>query len=79
MKQPRSRELKITEFDAVHLTRLTDSEAAKGKNSRLLDVVMPNGKKLRDCTGAELAQIAEALTEIGRRNEQRAIWLRAQL
>jgi hypothetical protein len=57
MKRPKTGKLRITEFDAILLTK-----------SRLLDIVLPNGKKLRDCTGTEVAEIAEALEEIGRRH-----------
>ena len=39
-------------------------EAAK-EEGRLLNVIMPNGKPLGDCTKEYLQQIAEALTELG--------------
>ncbi|WP_156437913.1 hypothetical protein [Bradyrhizobium valentinum] len=68
MKRPKTGKLRITEFDAILLTARMNAEAAKGKKSRLLDIVLPNGKKLRDCTGAEVAEIAEALELIGRRH-----------
>jgi hypothetical protein len=54
--------LQITELEAKLLIARTK---AAEKEGRLLDVIMPNGKPMKDCTGAYIAQLAEAMTELG--------------
>jgi len=38
--------------------------------SEMLDVLMPNGKQLRDCTGTEVGAMGKALEEVGKILEQ---------
>jgi hypothetical protein len=58
--------LQITELEATQL--IARIKAAK-EQRRLLDVVMPNGKPLGDCTREEVQQIGEAMTELGHQME----------
>jgi hypothetical protein len=68
--------IKFTEAKARSLTARMNAEAAKGEKSRLLDIVLPNGKMLRDCTGEEIAEIAEALERVAHTSSNRAKMLR---
>jgi hypothetical protein len=54
--------LQITKQEAVLLIARKKAALAEG---RLLDIIMPNGKRLRDCTGAYIEQIAQAMNELG--------------
>ena len=45
---------------AYHRMHYELDTAAQGR-MRFLDIMMPNGKKLGDCTGAEVREIAEEL------------------
>ncbi|MBZ9798807.1 hypothetical protein [Mesorhizobium sp. ES1-4] len=49
--------------EAVALVDLTKEHADRND---LLNMRMPNGKLLKDCTGAELQEIAEGLETAGR-------------
>ena len=57
---------------AEHMT-ITMSEAkaliarteAPAKQENLLGVIMPNGKRLKDCTGEYLCQLGQAMQELG--------------
>jgi hypothetical protein len=55
-------ELQITKAEAALL--IARIEACE-KEGRLLDVIMPNGKRLRDCTSAYVGQIGKAMGELG--------------
>ena len=55
-------ELQITSAEAALL--MARIKAAK-EEGRLLDVIMPNAKRLRDCTGAYVGQIGKAMVELG--------------
>jgi hypothetical protein len=55
-------ELQITKAEAVLL--IARIEACE-KEGRLLDVIMPNEKRLRDCTFAYVGQIGKAMTALG--------------
>jgi hypothetical protein len=54
--------LQITELEATQL--IARIKAAKEKG-RFLDIIMPNGKPLRDCTKEYVGQIGKAMTELG--------------
>jgi hypothetical protein len=56
--------LTITLSEATNLLARTKAEAENGK---LLGVIMPNGKRLRDCTGEYLTQLGRAMQELGYR------------
>lgn len=47
--------------------RLIEATNEAEKNSKLLDLVMPNGKRLGDCTGLELREIGEWMKKMGHR------------
>jgi uncharacterized protein (DUF1778 family) len=56
-----------------HLTgkpMLYSSDAHFSAGGNLLDTPMPNGKRLGDCTGAELEEISEAMGEVAKMNPQ---------
>jgi hypothetical protein len=42
-------------------------QAAKDGKRRFLDVVMPNGKPLAECTGDDVDEMCEALEKMGQR------------
>jgi hypothetical protein len=44
---------------------LDDLEEASTNNQSLLNIIMPNGKTLRDCAFDELSDIIERLMELG--------------
>jgi hypothetical protein len=39
---------------------------ATRENGNLLDLIQRNGKPVRDCTGSEMSQIAQAVQELAR-------------
>ena len=55
-----------TSITAKHAAELTERMKAAARDGSLLDLTMPNGKKLRDCTGGYVRQMGEAMDEIGR-------------
>ena len=54
--------MKITRSEASELIARLNAAAEEG---RLLDVVMPNGKPLGECTGEEISQFARAMDNLG--------------
>ena len=53
-------------FTAQQLIDLTiQTKAASEGNGRFSDIVMPNGKKLADCTFGEVDEVAEAMQQMG--------------
>lgn len=55
-------ELQIAEAEAVLLIARIKACEEEG---RLLDVIMPNGKRLRDCNFAYVGQVGKAMTALG--------------
>jgi hypothetical protein len=68
----------MTEDIVVALSRLSKSlshvveqmNAAREGKMQWLDIVMPNGKKMRDCTGDEIEEVGKAFTRIAKVIEQ---------
>jgi hypothetical protein len=54
--------LTVTLSEAKALIARTEAEA---KQENLLGVIMPNGKRLKDCTGEYLGQLGQAMQELG--------------
>ena len=48
---------------------LDDLEEASANNQSLLNIIMPNGKTLRDCAFDELSDIIERLMELGAKGD----------
>jgi hypothetical protein len=48
---------------------LDDLEEASTNNQSLLNIIMPNGKTLRDCAFDELSDIIERLMELGAKGD----------
>jgi hypothetical protein len=55
-----------TAAELMELTKALDY-IERTKNGSLLDLVMPNGKRLRDCTGLECRETGEWLSRMGER------------
>lgn len=54
--------MRITRSEASELIARLDAAAEEG---RMLDVVMPNGKPLGECTGEEISEFARAVDGLG--------------
>jgi hypothetical protein len=54
--------LTITLSEATNLIARTKAEA---ENGNLLGVIMPSGKRLRDCTGEYLSQLGQEMQKLG--------------
>jgi hypothetical protein len=54
--------MKITRSEASELIARLNAAADEG---RMLDVMMPNGKPLGECTGEEISQFARAMDDLG--------------
>jgi hypothetical protein len=52
--------------DLKYLALMAQQERAMAAGASLLDIVAPNGKRIADCTGDEVKQIAERLERISR-------------
>jgi hypothetical protein len=52
----------ITLSEAKELIARTEAGA---KQENLLGVIMPNGKRLKDCTGEYLGQLGRAMQDLG--------------
>jgi hypothetical protein len=57
---------RTTAAELMELTKALDY-IERTKNGNLLDLVMPNGKRLRDCTGLECRETGEWLNRMGER------------
>ena len=64
----------MTDDTGAALSRLSQSlsrvveqmNAAREGKMQWLDIVMPNGKKMRDCTGDEIEEVGKAFTRIAK-------------
>jgi hypothetical protein len=56
----------MTTYSAAELLALLERmKAAETAGASLLDLITPNGKKVRDCTGAEIEEVGKQLTTLG--------------
>jgi hypothetical protein len=56
------KQMTITLSEAKELIARTEAGA---KQENLLGVIMPNGKRLKDCAGEYLGQLGQAMQELG--------------
>ena len=57
-----AKQVTITMSEARALIARTEAAA---KQANLLGLIMPNGKRLKDCTGEYLCQLGQAMQELG--------------
>jgi hypothetical protein len=56
---------RTTKYSTNELLEFVDRSKRAQQSGRLMDLLMPNGKKLEDCTFSEVDEVAEQLTELG--------------
>jgi hypothetical protein len=69
------------DLDMLKWVSFVQSVDAAAEQGGPLDVIMPNGKKLRDCTGVELGEISAWVSKMSGRVDEPSLdrvvaWLR---
>jgi len=56
---------KVTLTEGQAFSLIAQLRAATGQGAALREIIMPNGKRFADCTGAYCAAVGEAVQNLG--------------